>query len=68
MADTRPDGARIAYFPHLYTIDLDTSRKYCGNPGWLMYWETNRRAEIKKQDAPMLIGELGVVNSVIGAD
>ena len=65
--DTRLEGPMLAYFPHLYTIDLDTAEKYSGN-GWILLWENNRRTEIKKQDAPMLIGELGVMNTVTGAN
>jgi endoglycosylceramidase len=64
--DTRSDGPKLAYFPHLYTIDLDTANKYSGN-GWILLWESNRREETKKQDAPMLIGELGVMSTVNGA-
>jgi endoglycosylceramidase len=68
VKDTRPEGPMLAYFPHLYTIDLDVAGKYSGSQGWIRLWESNRRAEIKKQDAPMLIGELGVMSTVQGAD
>jgi len=67
VKDSRPEGARLAYFPHLYTIDLDASGKYCGNPGWIKLWESMRLSETEKQGAPLLIGELGVMNNVAGA-
>jgi endoglycosylceramidase len=66
VKDTRPGGQRLAYFPHIYTIDLEVQGKYSSSQGWLMLWENNRRSEIKNQNAPMLIGEIGVADSVIG--
>jgi endoglycosylceramidase len=47
--DDRPEGSRLAYFPHMYAIDLST----------ILLWEENRRKEAGRQMSPMLIGELG---------
>lgn len=68
IADPRPGEPRLAYFPHIYTLDLDVSGKYIGNPSMIKTWEAYRRAEIQKQKAPLLIGEFGLNGSLPGAN
>jgi endoglycosylceramidase len=60
FVDPRPGEPRLAYFPHLYTLDLDISDKYIGRPLFLNKWAASRRKEILRQDAPMLVGEFGL--------
>lgn len=60
LEDPREGEARLAYFPHIYTLDLDIRGKYIGFPIFLKNWAANRNREIKKQNAPMLVGEFGL--------
>ncbi len=56
--DVRPEGARLAYFPHMYAIDLST----------ILLWEENRKKEAGRQMSPMLIGELGISGNGVVVD
>lgn len=60
LEDTRPGAPRLAYFPHIYTIDLDVNGKYIGFPVFIASWAASRNSEVKRQDAPMLVGEFGL--------
>ena len=67
LDDPRPGEARLVYFPHIYTLDLDLRGKYLGIPLFLTSWAAKRNREAKRQDAPMLIGEFGLDGSQPGA-
>ncbi len=60
LDDDREGEDRLAYFPHIYTLDLDLMDKYIGFPMFLAGWAANRNREIKRQNAPMLVGEFGL--------
>lgn len=68
LNDPRPGEARLAYFPHIYTLDLDISGKYLGIPLFLASWAAERNLEVKCQNAPMLIGEFGLDGTLPGAN
>ena len=60
LKDPRQGEPRLAYFPHIYTIDLDLRGKYIGFPIFLSKWASNRNREVKRQKSPMLVGEFGL--------
>jgi len=60
LEDPREGEPRLAYFPHIYTIDLDISSKYIGFPIFISAWAASRNIEVKRQNAPMLVGEFGL--------
>lgn len=68
LDDPRPGEARLVYFPHIYTLDLDLRGKYLGIPIFITSWAAKRNREAKRQDAPMLIGEFGLDGSLPGAN
>ncbi|MEN8121631.1 MAG: cellulase family glycosylhydrolase [Bacteroidota bacterium] len=60
LNDPRKGDAKLVYFPHIYTLDLDVNGKYMGNPFHINLWADARQKEYKKQNVPMLIGEFGL--------
>ena len=61
LTDPRPEGDRIAYYPHLYSIDLEASGSYdLDDNDVVADWERNRGFEMAAQNAPMAIGEWGL--------
>ncbi len=67
LKDPRQGESRLAYFPHLYTIDYDVYDNYIGFPIFISKWAASRNIEVKKQKAPMLIGEMGVNQTSTGS-
>ncbi|RLD83758.1 MAG: hypothetical protein DRJ07_06075 [Bacteroidetes bacterium] len=67
LKDPRQGEPRLAYFPHLYTIDYDVYDRYIGFPIFISKWAASRNIEVKKQKAPMLIGEMGVNQTSTGS-
>ena len=59
LKDYREGEKRLAYFPHIYTLDLDFGDGYIGNPFFINQWEKHRIRELEVQNTPMLIGEWG---------
>ena len=59
LEDPRKGDSRLVYFPHIYTLDLDVTNKYMGNPFFVNLWANARQKEYKEFDTPMLIGEFG---------
>ena len=59
LTDPRKGEPRLVYFPHIYTLDLDVTGKYMGNPLFVNFWANARQKEYKDFDVPMLIGEFG---------
>jgi len=59
LSDPRKGDSRLVYFPHIYTLDLDVTGKYIGNPLFVKFWANARQKEYKEFDVPMLIGEFG---------
>ncbi len=60
LDDPREGEARIAYAPHLYSVQMEFNQRY--NPATdttLQNWETNRNIETGVQKAPLLLGEWG---------
>ena len=61
VEDFRPGGRRLGYMPHLYTIDIDLTGGYGGNPFFIHKWERDRVIDVAEQGVvPMLIGEVGL--------
>lgn len=67
IEDPRDGEARIVYFPHLYTPEIDLAGKYTGDTTFFDIWATNRTHEQERLDAPMLIGEFGLSWGMPGA-
>ncbi len=60
LTDPRPGEPRLVYFPHIYTLDLDIIGRYIGFPVFISLWAASRNREVKRQDAPLLVGEFGL--------
>ncbi|RUA09532.1 MAG: hypothetical protein DSY82_05785, partial [Flavobacteriia bacterium] len=60
LKDPGPGEPRLVYFPHFYTIDYDTYDQYIGFPVFINKWGASQNHFIKKQKAPLLVGEFGV--------
>ena len=60
IEDPRAGEPRIAYFPHLYTPEIDLAGKYAGDTTFFDIRATNRTREQERLDAPMAIGEFGL--------
>ncbi len=69
LEDPRPEGARLAYYPHLYSVRLEASGVY--NPdvdSTVPDWERHRETEAAEQNAPLLIGEWGLDQGTEGVE
>jgi len=60
VKDSREGEPRLVYFPHIYTIDLDVSGEYIGNPFFINLWANARQNEYQWRNEPMMIGEFGL--------
>ena len=61
LDDPRPGPDRLAYFPHLYSLQIESSEIYDPDTDTAIPdWETHRTAEAAEQDCPLLIGEWGM--------
>ncbi len=61
LTDPRPEGDRLAWYPHLYSVDLEASGSYdLDDNGTVADWERNRAQEYETQPMPMAIGEWGL--------
>ena len=58
--DPRDGEPRLAYFPHLYTLDLDITDKYLGFPILINFWASARQKEIRRFHTPLMVGEFGL--------
>ncbi|MCC7077971.1 MAG: cellulase family glycosylhydrolase [Acidimicrobiia bacterium] len=59
LVDPREGEARVAYYPHLYTPDVDLGGEYNGDTTFIDFWAQSRVSEINRGPMPMLIGEFG---------
>jgi endoglycosylceramidase len=60
LDDPREGGARIAYAPHLYSVQMEFNKGYTpATDVTLENWEANRNIETEAQEAPLLLGEWG---------
>jgi endoglycosylceramidase len=60
LEDPREGEPRIAYAPHLYSVQMEFNRAF--NPATdvtLENWEASRNTETEAQEAPLLLGEWG---------
>ncbi|MBW2243433.1 MAG: cellulase family glycosylhydrolase [Deltaproteobacteria bacterium] len=68
LDDPRAGDDRLVYFPHLYSLIVDTSGEYPSFDDTVEIWAESRITEINAQKAPMLIGEWGTGQEVVGVD
>jgi len=69
LEDPRDGDPRIAYAPHLYSVQFEFNRAYTpGSDDTLQDWETSRNVETEAQKAPLLLGEWGFDPGWPGAD
>jgi endoglycosylceramidase len=66
LDDPRSGAARLAYFPHLYSLSVEATGVYEGDPT-IPIWAEERSREAAAQGAPVLIGEFGHVDGVRNA-
>ncbi len=69
LTDPRPEGNRLVYAPHLYSLLLEATNTY--NPDMdptIPNWERNRVEEMAAWNCPMIIGEWGFDSSWENAD
>ena len=67
LRDPRSGETRLAYFPHIYTLDLDLRGKYIGWPVFVNMWARARVREAARLGMPLLIGEFGLDGRLPGA-
>ena len=69
LTDPRPEGNRLVYAPHLYSVAFEVTNVYDaeGDPT-IPSWEQYRAAERAAQDCPMILGEWGFDDSWENAD
>ena len=61
LTDPRPEGDRLVYYPHLYSVDLEASESYDPDSDEVVTdWERNRAFETEAQNAALAIGEWGL--------
>lgn len=59
-ADPRPGGARVAYFPHYYSLLMEITGAYnTATDTSVRDWAQSRRGELAGTGVPLLIGEWG---------
>jgi endoglycosylceramidase len=69
LEDPRDGDSRIAYAPHLYSVQFEFNRVYTPeSDDTLQDWETSRNIETEAQKAPLLLGEWGFDPEWPGAD
>jgi len=64
LEDPRPEGDRLVYYPHLYSVRLEATEAYHrdSNPV-VANWEIERTVEVRAQNAALAIGEWGLAQS-----
>ncbi len=69
LTDPRPEGDRLVYYPHLYSVDLEASGEYdlTGDTS-VLDWESERAVELQAQNAPMAIGEWGLAQGTVNVE
>ena len=69
LEDPRDGEPRIAYGPHLYSVQFEFNQEYTPDrDNTLANWEANRNIETEAQRAPLLLGEWGFDPQWPGAD
>lgn len=69
LEDPRDGDPRIAYAPHLYSVQFEFNQEYTPErDDTLEDWERNRNIETEAQKAPLLLGEWGFDPQWPGAD
>jgi endoglycosylceramidase len=63
LTDPRPDGNRLVYHPHLYSVGLEGTGRYDDNDDTVADWERNRATEMAQQNCAMVLGEWGLSQS-----
>lgn len=68
LTDPRPEGDRLAYYPHLYSVDLEASASYDADNQVVADWERNRVQELERRRTPLAIGEWGLSQGTDGVE
>ncbi|MFZ1866448.1 MAG: cellulase family glycosylhydrolase [Polyangiales bacterium] len=69
LDDPRDGDPRLAYAPHLYSIQFEFNQEYSPETDVVLEnWEANRNVETEAQKAPLLLGEWGFDPTWPGAD
>lgn len=69
LTDPRPEGDRLVYYPHLYSVSVEASGAYVpATNSTVPDWEEARAAEVLAQNAALAIGEWGLSQAADGVD
>lgn len=68
LVDPREGESRLAYAPHLYSFGLEAKGAYSKNDTTFALWEKERRAEIERQEMPLVLGEWGLAYGATDAE
>ncbi len=61
LEDPRPEGDRLVYYPHLYSVLLEATEGYNRDVDTtITEWERHRALEIEEQNCALAIGEWGL--------
>jgi endoglycosylceramidase len=67
LTDPRPGEPRLAWFPHLYSAKVELNASYDPTrDATIPNWEVSRGTERERLGMPVLIGEFGVTDAVVG--
>jgi endoglycosylceramidase len=65
LHDPRSGESRIAYFPHLYSTQVEAFQRYDpAGDSTIPNWRASRLIEAEETQKPVLIGEFGITDSV----
>ncbi len=60
LTDPRPQGARLVYAPHLYSVSFEANQSFDVNADHTVAdWQKNRAIDQQTQNSAMLMGEWG---------
>ena len=69
LTDPRPEGDRLVYYPHLYSVDLEASGEYdVARDATVSEWERQRTVELQQQHAAVAIGEWGLSQGTVNVE
>ncbi len=60
LTDPRPQGSRLVYAPHLYSVSFEANQSFdAASDHTVADWQTNRAIDQQTQDSALVLGEWG---------